>query len=57
MFSYDVICCSCRKVFKVYEGTRKYQLYKENKKSVFCCEDCNHNIRLEAIKYFFRYKG
>ncbi|WP_245208829.1 DUF2197 domain-containing protein [Gottfriedia endophytica] len=57
MFSYEVICYSCRKKYKVIEGTTQYKQFKENKNTVFCCEDCNHKIRLDAIKNFFRYRG
>lgn len=57
MFSYEVICYSCRRKFRIYEGTTQYKQYKENKNSVFCCEDCNHKIRLDAIKNFFRYRN
>lgn len=56
MFYYEVLCYSCRKIFKVYEGSLKYQLFKENKTKYFCCEDCNLKIRLDAIKQFNRYK-
>ncbi|MGG2092665.1 DUF2197 domain-containing protein [Bacillus sp. S13(2024)] len=56
MFSYEVICCSCRKKFRVYEGTRQYKQFKENKNRLFYCEDCHHNIRLDAIKNFFRHR-
>lgn len=53
IFYYEVICISCRKKFKVYEGTLKYKLVKENMKGKYTCEDCGHRIRLEAIKIFF----
>ncbi|QCR30591.1 hypothetical protein C1N54_27725 (plasmid) [Priestia megaterium] len=53
IFYYEVICISCRKKFKVYEGTLKYKLVKENIKGKYTCEDCGHKIRLEAIKSFF----
>ncbi|MFS0878466.1 DUF2197 domain-containing protein [Metabacillus niabensis] len=54
MFSYEVICFSCRKTFRVYEGSKEYERFKKNRNSAFCCEDCHHLIRIEAIKYFFR---
>nr|WP_285854163.1 hypothetical protein [Bacillus subtilis] len=53
-FYYEVICISCRKRFRVYEGTLKYKQVKENLKGKYTCEECSHNIRLEAIKNFFR---
>ncbi len=55
MFYYEVLCYSCRKVFRVYEGSLNYKLFKENKTKFFCCEDCSHKIRMDAIKNFFRY--
>ncbi|WP_235864098.1 DUF2197 domain-containing protein [Sutcliffiella halmapala] len=54
MFYYEVLCFSCKKVFRVYEGTLKYKQFKENRESKYCCEECSHQIRLEAIKNFFR---
>ncbi|WP_081755927.1 DUF2197 domain-containing protein [Paucisalibacillus sp. EB02] len=54
MFYYEVLCYSCKKIFKVYEGSPKYKQAKENKIKVFCCDDCNHKIRIEAINNFFR---
>jgi uncharacterized protein YlaI len=54
MISYEVKCFSCKKVFRVYEGTVKYKLFKENRKGIYSCEDCDHKIRMEAIKNFFR---
>lgn len=54
MFHYEAICYHCKKVFKVYEGTPKYKIVKEKKSKMFCCEDCDHQIRIAAIKNFFR---
>ncbi|MCM3541111.1 DUF2197 domain-containing protein [Priestia endophytica] len=54
MFHYEILCFSCKKVFRVYEGTKEYKQFKENKKGIYCCEECSHNIRIEAIKNFFR---
>ncbi|MGM0922154.1 MAG: DUF2197 domain-containing protein [Bacillota bacterium] len=54
MLYYEVLCFSCKKVYRVYEGTREYKQFKKNRKSIFCCEECSFNIRLEAIKNFFR---
>ncbi|PEJ82126.1 DUF2197 domain-containing protein, partial [Bacillus toyonensis] len=28
--------------------------FKENPKGKYCCDECSHKIRLEAIKHFFR---
>ncbi|WP_425388122.1 DUF2197 domain-containing protein [Ectobacillus panaciterrae] len=53
MIYYEVVCISCRKIFRVYEGTQKYKQFKENRKGKYTCEQCSHNIRLEAIKNFF----
>ncbi|MBY0598651.1 MULTISPECIES: hypothetical protein [Bacillales] len=50
---YEVICMSCRQIFKVYEGTQIYKRFKENRKGKYNCEQCSHNIQLEAIKNFF----
>ncbi|MDI2587061.1 DUF2197 domain-containing protein [Psychrobacillus sp. NEAU-3TGS] len=55
MFYYEIVCCSCRQKFRVYEGSLKYKLYKERTNKVFHCEDCNSKIRMDAIKNFFRY--
>ncbi|HWO74637.1 MAG TPA: DUF2197 domain-containing protein [Bacillus sp. (in: firmicutes)] len=55
MFYYEVHCYSCKKVYRVYEGTKEYKHYKKKReKGIYCCEDCSHNIRIEAIKNFFR---
>ncbi|WP_421667085.1 hypothetical protein [Priestia megaterium] len=53
VFYYEVICICCRKKFRVYEGTLRYKQVKENMKGKYTCEECGHNIRLEAIKNFF----
>ncbi|RID83313.1 DUF2197 domain-containing protein [Peribacillus asahii] len=55
MIYYEVLCYSCKKIFRVYGGTLKYQQFKVNRNGIYCCEDCNLKIRLDAIKYFFRY--
>ncbi|PWU68192.1 DUF2197 domain-containing protein [Gracilibacillus dipsosauri] len=54
MFHYEVKCYNCKNVFKVYEGSERYKKFKENRKAIFCCDDCGHKIRLAAIKNFFR---
>ncbi|PEU53146.1 DUF2197 domain-containing protein [Priestia megaterium] len=54
IFYYEVICICCRKKFRVYEGTLRYKQVKENMKGKYTCEECGHNIRLEAIKNFFK---
>lgn len=54
MVFYEVMCICCKQIFRVYEGTEKYNRYKKDRNAKFCCEECNHNIRLEAIKNFFR---
>ncbi|MEH6939967.1 DUF2197 domain-containing protein [Bacillus sp. JJ664] len=54
MFFYDVICFCCLKEFRLYEGSKEYKLYKVNRKLLYCCVQCHGNIRLEAIKHFFR---
>ncbi|RST60572.1 DUF2197 domain-containing protein [Siminovitchia terrae] len=54
MVSYEVICYNCKKKFRVFPGSTRYKQFKKNRNSIFCCEDCSHNIRLEAIKNFFR---
>lgn len=51
-FYYEVICWNCKQPFKVFEGTFSYQQYKENMNGIHTCEDCQHFIRLEAIKSF-----
>lgn len=54
MFFYEVTCFACKKSFKVYEGSFAYKQRKENNTKLFCCDDCKHKIRLDAIKNFFR---
>ncbi|AOZ90817.1 DUF2197 domain-containing protein [Paenibacillus crassostreae] len=54
MFYQEVLCFSCKKIFRVYEGSLQYKQAKERKSSFFCCEDCSHKIRIEAILNFFR---
>ncbi|WP_282141218.1 DUF2197 domain-containing protein [Cytobacillus oceanisediminis] len=55
MIYYEVLCYSCKRVFRVYEGSLNYKQFKENKAKIYCCEDCSHKIRMDAIKNFFRY--
>jgi uncharacterized protein YlaI len=54
MIYYEIHCYSCKNIFRVYEGSLQYKLFKERKSRIFCCEDCSHKIRIEAIKNFFR---
>ncbi|PEI81476.1 DUF2197 domain-containing protein [Bacillus toyonensis] len=54
MIFYEVICFCCKNVFRVYEGTEKYKQFKKNPNGKYCCDECSHKIRLEAIKHFFR---
>jgi uncharacterized protein YlaI len=54
MIYYEVLCYSCKKTFRVYEGSLEYKQYKKNRNRIFCCEDCNYKIRIDAIKNFFR---
>lgn len=55
MIYYEVLCYSCKQKFRVYEGSLKYKQFKKNGNGIFCCEDCSHKIRMDAIKNFFRY--
>lgn len=52
MFTYEVLCFSCKKKFKVYEGSLKYQQAKERKVKYFYCDECADQIRFEAILNF-----
>lgn len=54
MIFYEVICFCCKSVFRVNEGTEKYKQFKKNPKGKYCCDECSHKIRIEAIKHFFR---
>lgn len=54
MMFYEIVCFSCKKIFRVYEGSEKYKRFKEKPKGVYCCDECSHKIQLEAIKIFFR---
>lgn len=54
MIYYEILCYSCKRKFKVYVGSLKYIQFKEKKNRIFCCEDCSHKIRMDAIKHFFR---
>ncbi|WP_000076159.1 hypothetical protein [Bacillus cereus] len=49
---YELVCMSCKQIFKAYEGTKIYKLFKENRNGKYTCEHCSHNIQLEAIKNF-----
>ncbi|MFS0749815.1 DUF2197 domain-containing protein [Oceanobacillus sp. 1P07AA] len=51
---YEALCYNCKKIFRVYEGSLTYKQFKERSNRIFCCEDCSHKIRMEAIKNFFR---
>ncbi len=55
MVYYEVLCYSCKQKFRVYEGSLKYKQFKKKGNGIFCCEDCSHKIRMDAIKNFFRY--
>ncbi|ACO26066.1 MULTISPECIES: DUF2197 domain-containing protein [Bacillus] len=54
MMFYEIVCFSCKNIFRVYEGSEKYKRFKEKPKGVYCCDECSHKIQLEAIKNFFR---
>lgn len=54
MIYYEILCYSCKRKFKVYEGSLKYKQFKESRSRIFCCDDCSLKIRLDAIKNFFR---
>ncbi|MCK1998915.1 DUF2197 domain-containing protein [Psychrobacillus psychrodurans] len=54
MIYYEILCYSCKRTFKEYEGSLKYKQFKERKSKIFCCDDCSHKIRIDAIKNFFR---
>lgn len=44
-----VICSSCKKKFNLDEGSLKYLLFKENKRKIFRCEECERRLRMDAI--------
>ncbi|WP_197141071.1 DUF2197 domain-containing protein [Lysinibacillus sphaericus] len=50
---YEVICTSCKRTFKLYEGEEQYKQFKERKSHLFYCDDCKHKIRFDAIRNFF----
>lgn len=50
MYYYEATCFCCKKLFKMMEGTRKYQLFKQNMKGKYSCENCDHKIYQEARK-------
>jgi len=52
MFYFEVLCYSCKKTFRAYEGSLKYKQAKEKKVKYFCCEECADKIRIEAILNF-----
>lgn len=54
MIYYEVLCYSCKKIFRVYEGTLEYKLFKEKRAKYFAAKICKHKIHIEAIKNFFR---
>ncbi|MFP3919064.1 DUF2197 domain-containing protein [Lysinibacillus telephonicus] len=54
MYYYEVLCYSCRQKFRVYEGSLKYKLLKERTNKIFRCEECDHKVRIDAIKNFFK---
>ncbi|AKE16923.1 MULTISPECIES: DUF2197 domain-containing protein [Bacillus] len=54
MMFYEIVCFSCKNIFRVYEGSEKYKRFKEKPNGVYCCDECSHKIQLEAIKNFFR---
>ncbi|MGE6515054.1 hypothetical protein [Lysinibacillus sphaericus] len=50
MISYSLHCIFCKQIFEVVEGTKKYNLYKQNMKGKFSCEDCDCKIELQSRK-------
>ncbi len=52
MMFYEIVCFSCKNIFRVYEGSEKYKRFKEKPKGAYCCDECSHKIQLEAIKNF-----
>ncbi len=53
MYHYVSNCICCKKDFKILEGSRKYQLYKQNMNGKFTCDDCSHKVELDARKALF----
>ena len=53
MFYYEVPCRYCRQVFKIQEGTKKYQQYKVNRMTKLSCDDCERRIEDDSRKYLF----
>lgn len=53
MIYYEADCMYCKKPFKLLEGTRKYQQYKQNRNGKFACDDCERRIEADARKYLF----
>jgi uncharacterized protein YlaI len=50
MIYYEVLCYSCKKIFRVYEGSLKYKQFKERKSRTFCCEDFSIKYALKQSK-------
>lgn len=53
MIYYETVCFSCKKTFKIVEGTKKYKFYKENMNGKFSCDKCEEKIYQEARKNLF----
>ncbi|MFF5996145.1 hypothetical protein AAGS61_15535 [Lysinibacillus sp. KU-BSD001] len=53
MIYYEIHCRYCKKPFKLEEGTRKYQQYKQNRNGQFSCDDCDRRIESDSRKYLF----
>lgn len=53
MIYYEATCMYCKRPFKLLEGTRKYQEYKQNRNGKFACDDCERRIEADARKYLF----
>ena len=51
MMFYEIVCFSCKNIFRVYEGSENISDLKRNQKA-YCCDECSHKIQLEAIKNF-----
>lgn len=53
MFFYETTCRYCRKPFKLMEGTKKYQRFKENRQASIGCDNCDRRIEADSRKYLF----
>lgn len=53
MFYYEITCRYCGKLYKLMEGTKKYQQYKEDRQRKFSCDDCERRIEADSRKYLF----